>query len=112
MTDKDRFRFNIGDDEPDLAVHDEELKRRVGKLGQRVSFLTLLLPCLLAIGGYVAYRDLRLRATQVQTIEIESFDRRTTEADQKLSALATRMGELEAGVAARVDGLRGSLAAL
>ncbi|MCU0562898.1 MAG: hypothetical protein MUE48_02985 [Desulfobacterales bacterium] len=112
MADQDRFRFKIGDDEPDLALHDEELKRRVGKLGQRVSFLTLLLPCLLAIGGYVAYRDLRLRATQVQTIEIESFERRTTEVDQKLSALATRMGEFEAGVAARVDGLRGSLAAL
>lgn len=112
MADQDRFRFKISDEEPELGFHDEELKRRVGKLGQRVSFLTLLLPCLLAIGGYVAYRDLRLRASQVQTIEIQSFDRRTTEADQKLSALAARMGEFEAGLAARVEGVRTSVASL
>lgn len=112
MSDQDRFRFKISDEEPELGFHDEELKRRVGKLGQRVSFLTLLLPCLLALGGYVAYRDLRLRASQVQTIEIQSFDRRTTEADQKLSALAARMGEFEAGLAARVEGVRTSVASL
>jgi DNA repair exonuclease SbcCD ATPase subunit len=112
MADQDRFRFKISDEEPELGFHDEELTRRVGKLGQRVSFLTLLLPCLLALGGYVAYRDLRLRASQVQTIEIQSFDRRTTEADQKLSALAARMGEFEAGLAARVEGVRTSVASL
>ena len=112
MANQDRFRFNIGDEEPDVAFHDEELKRRVNKLGQRVSFLTLLLPCLLAIGGYVAYRDLRLRATQVQTIEIQSFDRRTTETDQKLSAMAARMSEFEAGLAARIEGSRTLVASL
>jgi DNA repair exonuclease SbcCD ATPase subunit len=106
MADQDRFRFNIGDDEPDVQFQDEDLKRRVSRLGQRVSFLTLLLPCLLAIGGYVAYRDLRLRATQVQTIEIQSFERRTTEADQKLNVLAGRMSDFETGLTGRLDGIR------
>jgi DNA repair exonuclease SbcCD ATPase subunit len=112
MADQDRFRFNIGDEEPDVPFHDEDIKRRVNRLGQRVSFLTLLLPCLLAIGGYVAYRDLRLRATQVQTIEIQSFERRTTEADQKLNALAGRMGDFEAALTARLEGIRTLVASL
>jgi len=113
MADQDRFRFNIGDDEPDVPFQpDDELKRRVSRLGQRVSFLTLLLPCLLAIGGYVAYRDLRLRATQVQTIEIESFERRATEAEQKLNALAARMGDFEGGLTARLEGVRTLVAGL
>jgi archaellum component FlaC len=112
MADKDRFRFNLEEDEPEASFHDEDLKRRVARLGQRVSFLTLLLPCLLAIGGYVAYRDLRLRATQVQTIEIQSFERRATEADQKLNALAARMADVEGALAGRLEGIRTLVASM
>ena len=59
MSDPDRFHFNLDEEEPEEPLHDEALRQRVNKLSQRMSFVTLLLPCLLAIVIYVVYRDKR-----------------------------------------------------
>jgi len=99
MSNQDRFRFGPRDEEPELAVADEEIKKRVNRLSQRISFLMLLLPSLLAIVIYVAYHDLTQRLTRAQSSDLRSVEKRATDAEQKTAALSTRLGEIEAALA-------------
>ncbi len=103
MADRDRFRFNLEDDEPEIPSNEEELKRRIAKLGSRLSFVTLLLPCLLAVALYVGYQDLVLRSAKTQGAELRSVERVAAEADQKWAELGTRLTDLETALTARVD---------
>jgi DNA repair exonuclease SbcCD ATPase subunit len=99
MGNQDRFRFEPGDEEPEIAVADEELKKRVNRLSQRISFLTLLLPSLIAIVIYVAYHDLTQRLTRAQSSDLRSVEKLATAAEQKTEALSARLGEIEAALA-------------
>lgn len=112
MADQDRFRFNLGDEEPEIPSHEEELKRRIARLGNRLSFVTLLLPCLLAIALYMAYQDLVLRTARTQGAEVRSVERFAAEADEKMAALGTRLADIEAALTARVDAAQKSVQAV
>ena len=103
MTEQDKFRFQLGDDEPEPPAIDEALQRRVHKLSQRMSFLTLMLPCLIALVIYVAYRDINLRVAQTQQSELQSVDRIAKDLELKSATLLTRVSELEAAVGAKLD---------
>jgi len=112
MADKDRFRFNLEDDEPEVPSNEEELKRRIAKLGNRLSFVTLLLPCLLAVALYVGYQDLVLRTAKTQGSELRSAERLAAEADQKWAELGARLTDIEAALTARVDAAQKSFQAV
>jgi len=103
MANQDRFHFSLEDEEPEISSHEEELKRRVTKLSNRLSFVTLLLPCLLAVALYVAYQDMVRRTDRTQGAELRSVERVAAEADEKLAALGTRLVDTEAALTARVD---------
>jgi len=112
MADKDRFRFSLEDDEPEVPSNEEELKRRIAKLGNRLSFVTLLLPCLLAVALYVGYQDLVLRTAKTQGSELRSAERLAAEADQKWAELGARLTDIEAALTARVDAAQKSFQAV
>ena len=99
MANQDRFRFGPGDEEPELVIADEEIRKRVNRLSQRISFLTLLLPSLMAIVIYVAYHDLTQRLTRTQNSDLRSVEKLATDNEQKAASLSTRLGEIEAGLA-------------
>jgi len=103
MADQDRFRFNLEDEEPEVALHDEELRKRVTRLGRRLSFLTLVLPCLLAVALYVGYQDLVLRTARTQSTELRSVESLAAEIDQKMASLDSRLADFEAALTARVE---------
>lgn len=98
MAHEDRFRFEPGDEEPELAVADEELKKRVNRLSQRISFLTLLLPSLIAIVIYVAYQDLTQRLIRNQSNDLRSVERLATDIEQKTAAMNARLSDIEAAL--------------
>ena len=112
MMEQDKFRFQIGEEEPEPPAIDETLQRRVRTLSQRMSFLTLMLPCLIALVIYVAYRDINLRVAQTQHIELQSVDRLAADLQQKTAALLTRVSELEATVGAKLEEVSKSVPAL
>jgi DNA repair exonuclease SbcCD ATPase subunit len=98
MAHEDRFRFGPGDEEPELAIADEELKKRVNRLSQRISFLTLLLPSLIAIVIYVAYQDLTQRLIRTQSNDLRSVERLATDIEQKTAAMNVRLSDIEAAL--------------
>jgi DNA repair exonuclease SbcCD ATPase subunit len=112
MMEQDKFRFQLGEEEPEPPAIDEALQRRVHKLSQRMSFLTLMLPCLIALVIYVAYRDINLRVAQTQHSELQSVDRLAKDLEQKSAALLARVTELEAAVGAKLDEVSKSVPAL
>ena len=62
------FKFD-GDDEPDSeqTIYQEEAKdRRVEKLSHRVTIISILVPVLLGVVFYIAYRDITSRVSQSQ----------------------------------------------
>ncbi|MBT8332479.1 MAG: hypothetical protein KJP06_09150 [Deltaproteobacteria bacterium] len=52
------FRFDDNEQEPDTFYHDEFKDLRVEKLSQRLTLLSILLPCLVAVTIYFGYRQL------------------------------------------------------
>jgi DNA repair exonuclease SbcCD ATPase subunit len=112
MMEQDKFRFKLGEEGPEPPAIDEALQRRVRKLSLRMSFLTLMLPCLIALVIYVAYRDLNLRVAQTQHSELQSVDRLAADLEQKTAALLARVSELEATVGAKLDEASKSVFAL
>jgi chromosome segregation ATPase len=106
MADQDKFRFHLGNDEPEAPAVDEALQRRVHKLGQRLSFLTLVLPSMLAVVVFLAYREIDLRIAQTQTSDTRAAERVAADVELKTGDLRERLAELEASVNARVQGLQ------
>jgi chromosome segregation ATPase len=109
MAGQDKFRFHLGDEEPEAPAIDEALQRRVQKLGQRLSFLTLVLPCLLAVVIYLAYREIEVRMTQVQRSDSRTAERVAAEVEQKTGELRERMAEVDAAMSARLEGLQAEI---
>ena len=72
------FRFDAGDQETDEFYHEEIKDLRVEKLSQRLTILSILLPCLIAVAIYFGYRDLIGRVHQGRDSENQEV--------QKLSA--------------------------
>jgi len=99
MATEDRFRFEPQDEEPELAVVDEELQQRVKRLNRRISFVTLILPILIAIVVYVAYQDLTQRLSRTQSSDLRLAARLTADIDQKTAAIDSRLSELQAALA-------------
>ena len=109
MAEQDRFRFRLDDEEPEASFQDDALQRRVNRLGSRVSFLTLMLPCLLAIVIYIAYRDLELRVAQSRSSELRTAEFFTGELEQATAALNARVETLETQLRTRLEALEAAL---
>lgn len=58
------FRFDGDEQEPETFYHEELKDLRVEKLSQRLTLLTILLPCLIAVAIYFGYQNLSDRVSQ------------------------------------------------
>lgn len=58
------FRFDGDEQEPETFYHEELKDLRVEKLSQRLTLLTILLPCLTAVAIYFGYQNLSDRVGQ------------------------------------------------
>ncbi len=112
MADREKFRFHLGDEEPETPPVDEALQRRLQKLGQRVSFLTLVLPCLLAVVIFLAYREIEVRLTQAQRSDSQAAERVAADVEQKTGELSERLAQLDASVNARLERMRAGIEGL
>ncbi len=109
MAHPDKFRFNLEDDEPETPAADEALQRQVHKLGQRLSFVTLLLPCLLALVIYLAYREVDLRMTQSQAGDARAAERVAADLERTSAAVNERIAAIEAALGDRLQSVRSGL---
>lgn len=94
------FKFK-GDDEPESGqtIYQEEANdRRVEKLSHRVTIISILIPVLIGVVFYMAYRDITSRVSRSQdtgAMEIQNLSSQLQEDFDKLSA---KYAELEAAL--------------
>ena len=83
------FRFNADDQVPDEFYHEEMKDLRVEKLSQRITLISILLPCLIAVALYFGYRDLTGRVHQGR----DNRDQEVQQLSNQLEALSEKFNE-------------------
>lgn len=84
------FKFSADEDEqdPETFYHEEIKDLRVEKLSQRVTLLSILLPILIGVAIFFAYRDLTGRVSQSQdtgSLEVQRISRELEEISKKFN---------------------------
>jgi DNA repair exonuclease SbcCD ATPase subunit len=105
------FKFDADDQEPESFYHEEWKDLRIEKLSQRVTLLTILLPCLIAAAAYFGYQDIKSRInrnhdsafSEIQRIskEIESLNR---DFNEKLVAFSTTLSTQDKDFGTSIEG--------
>jgi len=83
------FRFNADDQEPDEFYHEEMKDLRVEKLSQRITLISILLPCLIAVALYFGYRDLTGRVHKGR----ENRNQEVQQLSKQMEALSEKFNE-------------------
>ncbi|MDJ0817489.1 MAG: hypothetical protein QNJ58_14870 [Desulfobacterales bacterium] len=76
------FRFNGDNSEPESFYRDELKDLRVEKLSQRITLLSILLPCLIAVALYVGYQNLSGRIGRSDNTGSQEIQRLTAELEE------------------------------
>ena len=101
------FKFN-GDEEPEAeqALYQDEAKdRRVEKLGHRVTIISILIPVLIGVVFYIAYRDITSRVSQTQDTGNMEIQNLSTQLQDKFNEISSKYGELEASLTQKLASL-------
>jgi len=103
------FKFNGDDDsEPESArtlYQDEAKDRRVEKISHRVTIISILIPVLIGVVFYIAYRDVTSRVSQSQDTGSMEIQNLSTQLQDKFDEISSKYGELEASLAQKLTAL-------
>lgn len=106
------FRFNADDQEPDEFYHEEMKDLRVEKLNQRITLISILLPCLIAVVIYFGYRDLTGKVHQDRdsgNLEVQKLSKQIEELskkfNEKLIAFSTTLSAQDQNFGNSVSGI-------
>ncbi|NQT10024.1 MAG: hypothetical protein HQ573_02510 [Desulfobacteraceae bacterium] len=101
MAEKDpsKFRIRIDDESPDTGFEEEIRDRRIEKLSWRITLVSILIPCLIAVILFVAYLDIKKRVGSMHSAgETVSQD-----LGSRLSLVSEKQAKLEDMLAKRVE---------
>jgi chromosome segregation ATPase len=101
------FKFE-GDEEPDseqTVYQDDAKERKIEKLSHRVTIITILLPVLIGVISYIAYRNVTSRVNQSQDVGEMEIQNLTGQLQEKFTALSTKYGELEGALTEKLADL-------
>jgi chromosome segregation ATPase len=82
------FKFDDSDQDPESFYHEELKDLQIEKLSQRVTLLTILFPCLIAVAIYFGYRNLSGRVSQsydAGSIEIQRLTKKLDDLSKNLN---------------------------
>jgi len=103
------FKFDgNGDEEPDSeqTIYQEEAKdRRVEKLSHRVTIISILIPVLIGVIFYIAYRDITGRVSQSQDTGAMEIQNLSSQLEENFVKLSEKYGELEAALTQKLADL-------
>lgn len=105
------FKFNGEDQEPESFYHEELKDLRVEKLSQRVTLLTILLPCLIAVTIYFGYQNLSGRVSQghdTGSLEIQRLTKKLEDLsknfNEKLITFSTTLSTQDKDFGTSIEG--------
>ena len=97
MEEKDTSSFKIGiDDESQDSQFQEEIENtRIEKLSNRITLISVLIPCLIGIIIFIAYLDIKKKMTTVHDTGTTEVQNLSKELETKLSALTSKYKKIE-----------------
>ncbi len=109
MAKYDSKEFNF-DDVPDEdyagELYRQEMKDlRIEKINQRVTIITILIPCLIGIVLYIAYRNITGRVSESEFMGSKEVQALSEELEKKFSELATQNSTFQASLNAKIASL-------
>jgi chromosome segregation ATPase len=103
------FKFNgDGDEEPEAeqTIYQEEANdRRVEKISHRVTIISILIPVLIGVVFYIAYRDITGRGSQSQDTGAMEIQNLSSQLEENFGKLSAKYGELEAALTQKLAAL-------
>ncbi len=117
------FKFNADDQDPEAFYREEIKDLRVEKLSQRIILLSILLPILMGVAIFFAYRDLTGRVGRSQdtgSIEVQRISRELEEISKKFNeklitfstTLSTQDKNFDATISGKLAAINKNLDAL
>ncbi|MBC8200306.1 MAG: hypothetical protein ISS67_06835 [Desulfobacterales bacterium] len=101
MNEKDptKFRIRIDDKIPDTGFEEEIKDRGIEKLSRRITLVSILIPCLIAVILFVAYLDIKKRVGSMHSAgETVSQD-----LNSRLSLVSEKQAKLEDMLAKKIE---------
>lgn len=97
MSDTKTSTFKISKDElsPDSLYGEEVLALRIEKINQKVTLLSILVPCIVSVIILIAYLDLRSRVADIQHSGKNEVQTLTEDLEKRLETIKKEYAELE-----------------
>jgi chromosome segregation ATPase len=93
--DNSRFQFSADDDEPEAILQDELRELKIEKLGQRVTLLTILIPCMIGVILVIAYLDIKDRVTRTSSTGAIGVQKLSKDLASKFSSLSLEQAKIK-----------------
>ena len=108
------FNFDDNDDEKysDSLFQEEMKDLRLEKLNQRVTIITILIPCLIGLILFIAYRDLTGKVTESEFSGSKEVQALSTELQNQLTAITEKQSEFQATLTAKISGIEKTFSGL
>lgn len=107
-----RFQFSANEDEPETILHDELRELKIEKLAQRVTLLTILIPCMVGIILVIAYLDIKDRVTRSYDTGTIGVQKLSKDLASKFSSLSLEQAKIKDIQANKIPDLEKSAAFL
>jgi len=89
-----RFQFSADDDEPEAILQDELRELKIEKLGQRVTLLTILIPCMIGVILVITYLDIKDRVTRSYDTGAIGVQKLSKDLASKFSSLSLEQAKI------------------
>ncbi|MEA3416801.1 MAG: hypothetical protein U9R02_11715 [Thermodesulfobacteriota bacterium] len=101
MVEKDptKFRIRIDDESPDTGFEEEIKDRRIEKLSLRITFVSILIPCLIAVILFVAYLDIKKRVSSMHSTGEVVFQ----DLGSRIASMSEKQAKLEGMLVKKIE---------
>ncbi len=110
MNEKDptKFRIRIDDESPDTGFEEEIRDRRIEKLSRRITFVSILIPCLITVILFVAYLDIKKRVGSMHS----SGEAVSQDLESRIASVSEKQAKLEDMLAKRIEPIEKAILSL
>ena len=93
--DNSRFQFSADENEPEAILQDELQELKIEKLGQRVTLLTILIPCMIGVILVITYLDIKDRVTRSHDTGAIGVQKLSKDLASKFSSLSLEQAKIK-----------------
>ncbi|MDP2643973.1 MAG: hypothetical protein Q8P24_03470 [Desulfobacterales bacterium] len=93
--DSSSFRFGIDDDRPDSIFREETPNPQIKKINQRITLVSLLIPCLVGLVLLLAYMDITKRFGNQKNAETLALTELSKYLESRFSSLSVQYAKLQ-----------------